>query len=137
MSEYVGFPDAEVLARFIIIEANASSRVYSSLPAKNPVFPLITLHRNGGVPTDRHFLDRARILVNSWGATKGEARALADAARLAIHEAEGNLYLIEGGDPVDAVLNGVEDIVGINWQPDPVTQRDRYIFEVALTLHLP
>jgi hypothetical protein len=34
--------------------------------------------------------------------------------------------------PVSAFISGVEDSLGLTWQPDPSTGRDRYIFGVSI-----
>lgn len=39
------------------------------------------------------------------------------------------------GWPVNATVTGVEDDLGLTWQPDPATARDRYLFGLAVYLH--
>lgn len=130
------FPDAEALIGIILRAASItglSSRVYSSIP-KAPTYPLITIKRIGGIPAERHRLDRARIQIDVWGNTKSEARDIADAARVAIFAAEGQTY-DETGTEMDGFITCVEDDLGLAFIPDPATARDRYVFGLAIYLH--
>jgi hypothetical protein len=105
----------------------AGTRVYSSIP-KSPTWPLITLQRIGGMPVDKHRVDRASIQIAVWADTKSAAHDIAQEARVAI-------LRMEGTTPNGAVIAGVTDQLGMTWQPDPVTQRDRYIFGMMLVIH--
>lgn len=129
MTDYDAFPDAEALVGDVLRAASlvVDTRVYSSIP-KSPTFPLITLQRIGGTPVERHRLDQPRIQIDVWGTSKSEAHDIAQAARVAIHEMEGQTF-------ATAYVSGVDDAFGLTWFPDPPTARDRYIFGVALTLH--
>lgn len=128
-------PDSEALASSVL-RTQLSARVYSSIPS-NPTFPLMTVKRIGGIPADRVRLDRARLQIDVWGNSKSEARDLADAARVVLHAMENKTYRVSAGAVVDAVVTGVEDELGLSWQPDPVTDKDRYILGVALYVHKP
>lgn len=135
--EFDEFPDAEAAAAYLIREAdvpNVGARVYSSIPT-NPTYPLIILHRFGGVPAERRRLDRARIQVEAWGGTKSQARTAAAAARVALLAGAGTTLSTGGGAPVNAFISEVEDELGLQWLPDPPTNRDRYIFGIAIYLH--
>ena len=59
MARVDALPDAEALVSYEL-RTQLSARVYSSLPS-SPVYPLITIKRIGGIPTDRVRLDRANI----------------------------------------------------------------------------
>lgn len=130
MTTVDAFPDAEALASHAIRSTVTGSRVYSSLP-KNPTYPLVTVHRIGGVPAERHRLDAARIQVDVWGNSKSEAFDLAQQARVALHAMEATTYTT----PVAGYVTGVADDLGLIWLPDPVTARDRYVFGVVIYLH--
>ena len=128
------FPDAEAACSIILRNADiAGDRVYSSIPA-SPTFPLIVVERIGGIPAVRQRLDRARVQLSVWGNTKSEARLLAMQARAVLFAAEGTTVTISTGN---AVITGVDDDLGLFWQPDSATDRDRYIFGVEIFLHAP
>lgn len=127
MQVWATFPDIEAMAGKILRDAGvAAGRVYSSVPS-NPTWPLVTFSRLGGIPAVERRLDRARIQIESWGTNKSEARLLAEAARKAIHSAEGTAVPSFAG-----FITGVEDELGLTFLPDPPTGRDRYIFAVAI-----
>lgn len=124
------FPDAEAMASRALRNAGVcGGRAYSSIPS-NPTWPLAVVKRIGGIPTVPRRLDAARIQVDIYGNNKSEARAEADAARLALHRTEGTTFVIEQG-----YVAGVEDDLGLIFLPDPDTNRDRYTFGVALYTH--
>lgn len=104
-------------------------RVYSSIP-KDPTYPLATVIRIGGIPAEKHWLDTASLQIEVWGNNKAEARDAADAARIAIHTAEGTTLPAQGG-----FISGVQDSLGLTFIPDPTTLRDRYLFGVVVTAH--
>lgn len=127
MSDFETFPDAEALVATELRDAAISAGgVFSSIP-KAPTFPLITVKRIGGLPLERHAFDRARIQIDVWGTTKSEAFDIATAARLVCHRMETQAF-------TGAFVAGVVDDLGLTWQPDPLTSRDRYIFGVAVIL---
>lgn len=129
------FPDAEAAASWILRQAGiASGRVYSSIPS-SPTYPLVVIERIGGIPADRIRLDRARIQINCWGTSKSNARQLAADARTAIMLAQGTSLTTGGGAPVNCVITGVDDDLGLFWSPDNATDKDRYIFGVEIFLH--
>lgn len=135
MTDFETFPDAEAACGYAMRLAGvASARVYSSVP-HTPTYPLVTFSRVGGVPRERHRLDRARIQVTAWGNTKSEAFDVANAARIALHRMEGTTLSTGSGAPVNAFVTGVEDDLGMFWSPDEETARDRYVFGVAVYLH--
>lgn len=137
MPTFDTFPDAEAVASGRLRDEdipNLLKRVYSSVPKKDPTYPLAVVQRLGGVPAERHRLDAARIQVDVWGALdtqKSTIRAVAEAARRALHELEGGTV----NEPVDAFVSGVADSTGLTWLPDPLTDRPRYTFSVVLYLH--
>lgn len=132
---YAALPDAEaVVGWWLRSKSIASGRVYSSVPT-TPTYPLVVVQRIGGQPAVRQKLDKARIQLAVWGNSKSEARDLADAARLALLDLEGKSVLIANGAPVDAFVTAVDDDLGLFWIPDPVTDKDRYMFGVAVFLH--
>jgi hypothetical protein len=124
-------PDAELLT-VNALRANADltalvgARVYTAIPAE-PTFPLVRVTRIGGIPAISRHLDIARIQVDVWGTTKFQARTVAATAQAAIHAAIGAR--------AEGVLTGVDDDLGLSWQPDPETDQPRYVFGVALYLH--
>jgi len=131
---FAPFPDWEALSSQEIRAAVSPVGVYSSIPG-TPTFPLITVKRQGGNPPEKHHLDGARMYIEVWGGTKSEARDLADTARIALMEMEGQTYTVGDGDVVDAFVTEVDDAVGLQWLPDPKTGRDRYFFMVMIFGH--
>lgn len=119
------FPDFEKAAGEALRTASISGlsdRVYSSVP-KSPTFPLLLVRRIGGLPAVRQYLDAANLQIDVWGASKSEARLIAAESRTV-------LFAMEGSDVGDVWVSGVEDSLGLSWQPDPETGRDRYVFAV-------
>lgn len=132
MTLYSTFPDAEAIAGKALRDADItglSTRVYSSLP-KEPTYPLAIVKRIGGVPAERHQLDKASLQIEVWGGPKADIHDISQDARVVLHELEGTTV----SDP-NAFVAAVEDTLGLAWLPDPVTNRDRYIFGVTLYLH--
>lgn len=129
MSGYDVFPDSEAIVGTWLRDGGLAvgQRVYSSIP-KTPTFPLITLRRIGGLPAEKHRLDRPMIQVDVWGTSKSEAQDIAQEARTRLHE-------LEGQSVTGAVVAGVADTLGMSFIPDPPTARDRYIFGVSLVVH--
>lgn len=137
--EYATFPDSEALVATWLRTAGGGipARVYSSIP-NTPVWPLIVVKRIGGVPVERHWVDRARLQIDVYGGTaKSEAADVAALARTRIMTMEGRVFTVAGGDAADAEVKAVIDDLGLSWQPDPdyTPARPRYIFGVALILH--
>lgn len=130
MTTIIEAPDIEAVVAVTLRNAaisGLSTRVYSSVPT-NPTYPLVTVQRIGGVPSVREYLDTANIQIDVWGGTKSEARDIAARARVVLLGLAGSLV----SSPVAAWISAVEDALGLSWQPDPVTGRDRYIFAVLV-----
>lgn len=130
MVRYREQPDIEAVANKALRNANIAgigARWYSSVP-KTPTYPLGTVQRLGGEPPVRQYLDSAIIQIEVWGTSKSEARDIAARARIALLEIEGTSIT----DPVAAFVSGVEDSRGLTWQPDELTGRDRYVFNMAI-----
>lgn len=128
-------PDVEAISSFAIRIASIPGLigVYSSIPAKNPRYPLATVKRLGGAPANKHRLDMARIQVDVWGGapkdgpgapSKSDIQDIAQLARVELLMMEGKEFTV----PVRAFVTAVRDSMGITWSPDPTTGRDRYIF---------
>ena len=130
MSEFLEFPDVEAIVAKTLRTAsipNISTRVYSSIP-RDPTFPLITVQRIGGIPAVREYMDAGNIQIDVWGGTKSEARDAAARARIVLLGLAGSAVT----DPVAAWVSAVEDSLGLSWQPDQLTGRDRYLFGVSV-----
>lgn len=136
MSQFLELPDLEAVASVTLRSAalvNLDTRVYSSIPGKSPVFPLAVVKRVGGVPAVTEMLDLARIQVDVWGGAPGDGPGapsksmildISQAARVALLELRGTAVT----SPVSAFITDVRDALGLSWQPDPTTSRDRYVF---------
>jgi len=125
------FPDLEAVATKALQDAGYSA--YSSIP-NHPTWPLMVVHRAGGTPSIRQYLDSAIIQVDIWGGAKGDATPvpkstihdMAQIARTVLHDLAGQTITT----PVAAFISGVDDAQGMIWLPDPDTGRDRYLFQV-------
>lgn len=130
---YSPFPDIEAVCRQALADAGVcGGRVYSTIPAKvtKESWPLAIVRRLGGTPAIRQRLDAARIQVDVWGGTQAEARDEADAARVALHELEGQAFT-----RWDAFVTAVDDELGLNRVPDGDTGRERYVFACRVYAH--
>lgn len=100
-------------------------RVHGSRPP-DAVDPLLVVQRVGG-NADGQWIENARIQVDAWGTTRGDAFAGANAAAAALRELSG---AFDSG-----VLSGAERTSGPMWLPDPVTDRPRYIVQFTVYAH--
>ena len=133
MSEFLTMPDVEAVVRKKLADAGYSA--YSSIP-NSPVWPLMVVHRAGGAPAIRQYLDAAVVQVDVWGGAKGDTTSvpksqihdLAQQARVKILELEGTKVT----SPVGAWISAVDDGSGLVWLPDPDTGRDRYLFTMTV-----
>ena len=134
MVDYVVLPDLEAVSSFQIRRANIPglNGVYSSIPA-SPNYPIATVKRLGGFPTNKYRLDMGRIQVDVWGGaakdgpgapSKSAIHDIAQLARVALLQMTGQEFTT----PVHAFITDVRDSLGVTWAPDPTTSRDRYIF---------
>lgn len=116
------------------LRVNMGRPVYSSLPAQ-PNWPVLVVKLIGSSSPVREWLWSPRLQVESWGTNKTEAFHLIEEARRWIIDMAGRTFSTGAGAADDAVVNDADDDFGIMWLPDPVTNRDRYILGVTLTLH--
>lgn len=109
-------------------------RACSSIPKKNPIFPLIVTMRLGGRPADKRALDAPRIQLEAWGAGAGEDAGETDKSTVlnygrdawkSLLEAEGETIELSDGERV--FISAVEPEIGLQWLPDPATGRPRYV----------
>ncbi len=136
MPTYDPFPDAEHLAVQILRTSTEWGSFSPSIGTKLPNEPVwtsgvITVHRAGGVPAERHRLDRANVQVDVWHETKQSAHDIAQLARAIIHRAEGSKFATPA-----CALTGVDDAIGLSWLFDDLNMKPRYLFGVYLAAHL-
>lgn len=134
---YDDFPDWEALASCILRNGlPAGTKVHSTMPKKDPVFPMLLVTRVPANPIEPHQIDLAQIQVLVLGTGKGLVRQLAADARVVLHRAECQTYTVSLPEwPVGGFLAGVRDTTGLTWAPDPVTNRDGYLFGVSMSGH--
>lgn len=79
--------DVEALVSYYLraqseVAAICGQRVYTAIPS-NPTFPLVRLHRIGGVPPMSRplHMDRAHLQIDVWGGPKATALDLVDVVR--------------------------------------------------------
>lgn len=140
MAEWDVFPDAEQVAVVIL---NAASFTPYTVECgtelqSGTTYPAIVATRVGGVPRERHRLDRPNVQLDVWADTKAAAHDVAQMARTHLHSAEGKVWGIGSGPVVPiAVVTGVEDSLGLSWQFDTISNKPRYVLGVYLTMHKP
>lgn len=115
------------------ISSLVSNRVFFGIPTPSVAYPLITLSRvAGGDDPGEAPVDEAVIQFHVWGLPQkqnGKATALAvvNALRSVLRSIRGDTVLVSGvrcyGVVVDLVL----------FQPDPVTDRARYVVTARVT----
>lgn len=133
------FPAVEVLVRHWLanhadLGPLAAGGVHTQSP-HHPTFPYVTVQRIGGLPVERHRLDRARLEVQAWAADEDTASYVARVARAAVHEIEGQI--VEADDDNAGFVTAVDDDLGLTWLPDTdrTPPTPRYGFGVAVTAH--
>jgi hypothetical protein len=131
-TRFLTMPDAEQIAGDWLrgYGLACEDRVYSSLPAKKE-FSLLTVKRIYGTPAVKQVLDSAVLDAQAWGNSKTEAHNLAQEARVALLEMEGQEI---DGAIVTAVVD--EPGQGIRYVEDPPTGKDRYVFAVRVFSHV-
>lgn len=122
-------PDVPKLARAWLLDQNeVTSLVGTRVSTRTKgVFPEVVLQRIGGIPSIRQRLDSARIQVDCYGNTEGEASRVARVTRTALH-------LMAGYVTDDAVCTGVDDDLGLAWLPDTTRKPEtaRFLFGVVI-----
>lgn len=139
MPEIDVLPDAELVAvqwlRTVTAVTALSDRIYTQFPDDDPVWPLVTVSRIGGLPVVRQRLDAASLQVDCWGNPadvegRPDASLLARTVRAALHQ-------MPGQDITSGWVTGVEDSDPLAYRPDD--SRDpaipRYSFGVTVYLH--
>lgn len=121
-------PNVEAAISTVLIDGGM--RAYSSLPKRDPVYPLVIVSRAGGGSAVRERLDAARIQIEGWGDDKSAALAAVTQGRVLIYAAEGTRV-----DEFDCFITGVEDEVLNQWLPDPPTGKPRYISTLRVFSH--
>lgn len=133
------FPDAEAIAikHLRTVQTLALTRVYGARP-KGGTYPLITLHRSGGLPAEDRVLDNATIQVDVWGAGdepqhKAEARYIAAQARAILKRMQGEKVSVTmEGIEVGGHVTSVKDVMGLTHLPDSDDGTHRYMFMVGI-----
>lgn len=118
-------PDSQVIAvQHLIgvseIAAIVSTRVYRDLP-QNPTYPLLRVFRIGGSPALQRRLDAASLQLEAWANTISDASGLARKAQAAMWELQSTVT------PYGVVAD-VRDTLGLQYLPDPVTNKSRFIW---------
>lgn len=126
-------PDLETLI-VKVLQADAQlkqlglKQVVGPESPKNPQWPMIRIHRSGGIAVFAPWLDAGRFQVDIWGREDTvELRAIASRAYVVLQE-------MVGVHP-QGVVNGVEETLGRTYLPDPQTGRPRYVLELRVTAH--
>lgn len=122
-------PDAERivhdwLAAYTEVAAIVGTRVVSELPA-SPTYPILRLFRLGGIPPIAYRLDEANIQLEAWADTKSAATNLARVARAALVDLRSHVTAY-------GVVSDVRDTLGLQWLPDPVTNKPRVVWSQSL-----
>lgn len=125
--ERIPFPDAEAVARLLLVDhlpgVHVSTRLPNPLPDK-----VVRVSRIGG-PRINALMDAPEMLFECWASTSPEAAALAGD----VHEV---LYAARNGTAVGTVRVKATSPTGPVNLPDPDTALTRYQFTCSLTLRL-
>lgn len=105
-----------------------ADRVYWKLPSQ-PTYPLLTLHRMGGIWRDNSYLDQPIVHIESWGGTREQAYDIISIARAALIQEQITKRHSLG------VVTGTHEILGPTWLPDAVEGRARWFIQVRLYTH--
>ena len=124
-------PDAErILVGYLLDVAElvplVDGRIYTAVPA-NPTFPLLRVHRWGGVPPYSQTLewDVASVQVDVWGGPKQTALQAAETARAALSE----MHLT---DP--ACRRVIFGPLSVGWDDDYTPPKPRVRFDMDVTV---
>lgn len=122
-------PDVQRMTReYLLHQTELTSLVGQRVfTTSKGVFPEVKLQRIGGLPSIRQRLDSARIQVDCYGNTEGEASRTARIARMLLHRMAGYKSTL-------GVCTGVDDDLGIQWLPDTSREQasPRFIFGVVI-----
>lgn len=112
------------------MQAIIGNRIGTEIPDR-PVFPLLRLNRIGGAARLEGYQDIARIQLESFALKGAKEIAWRTAATaLAVLLAPQFRGVHPSGIVSDATLS-----LGLSWQPDPETERARYVFETLIYVH--
>lgn len=102
---------------------------------KGAPYPRVSVTRIGGgdgvIPAH---LDPVRLQFDCWGSdvqqkSQSEAHALAQAVKAAMFAA------VEYAGHEEGVVTDARCVLGPVWQPDPTTNRDRYLVDMLIRVH--
>lgn len=115
----MNFPKVEILVRDFLIQTGAATVVATKVPNPRPA-RFVRAWRTGGAAINR-VLESALITVQAWDAD-GDPETLAAACRHALLNDHRLMPLVRG----------VEEVGGLYYDPDPVSNVDRYTFTVQV-----
>jgi dihydroxyacid dehydratase/phosphogluconate dehydratase len=125
----VVLPNSERIATQYLLDVSevaaiVGQRVWTVAPT-NPTYPFVRLFRIGGIPALQRRLDEANLQLEAWGNTQSEARNLAAVTQAAMWELQSTVTDF-------GVVADVRDTLGLQYLPDPVTTKHRYVWSQAL-----
>ncbi len=106
------------------VAAIVGSRVHSAVPA-SPTYPLVVVRRFGGFDADEAVLDAARVQVDCYGGTKGQAQLLAQTVRAALHRMPTAAH-------AGAYVTGVAPGVAPTWSPQGDNNQPMYLLDATV-----
>ena len=134
MPELAPLVDGEALAVAHLkadatLDALVGNRISTELPADFTPQGRLQIEGEHGLPVDADtsHLQRVRIQVKAFGATKEQAFDVAALAYASLRGATGTHAL--------AIVTRVTQYLGLRWSPDPETDNPRYLFGVILYCH--
>lgn len=110
-----------------LLELHAGE-VSTETPAE-PVLPRLRITRQGGLLDTDGWVDRPRVVVESWAQDKATAHDLAARALAVLH------FRLPAAPFESGVVTDVRVETGLAWTPDDTTSLARYTFAVVLTTH--
>jgi hypothetical protein len=126
---FTGLVSAESLVRGWLAEQFTPTRVVTELPANlGDVVPVIQVTRFGG-SDDVIVLDNAHIDVDTFAATRDDARTLAEQVRTALR-----LHL-PGVTTGGGVVTSVTTMSAPRWVPYDNTNLRRFVASYRITIH--
>jgi hypothetical protein len=134
-------PDAEaiVIARFLndrTVSDLVDDRVGPVLPP-DAVFPFLTVSQATDEVVGWGTVAAAVLDIQAWGNVPTPNDSGKEAVSILARTARASLWDRGwvGVQAVGGVVSGVSERVGIQWLPDPETNRPRYIFQIVLHAH--
>lgn len=127
MPPVISFPDPVVIVlRFLVQQLlNLGHPVPMGTKIPNPRPPEFVLVRRVGGSRQNFVVDAARLAIEAWSTTPGDAADLAEQCRALVLSMQGT---VQSSIPIYQVI----DVGGPGDLPDPLSDQPRYSFAVEM-----